>query len=93
MTGIASFVSDVNTSSPYFAVRQHAARLRIDDLGIEVSSQIVGSVLGLDALVRDTRTDHLREPVMSTASMPAARLDLLAHGGRPRLGPEDADLE
>ncbi len=91
MTGSASFVSDVKTSS--LAFREHVAAPRVDDLRVEVVLPHVEAVLRLDAFVGDSWADHLREAVDVDGVHVEARLDLAAHLLRPRLGAEDPDLE
>ena len=53
----------------------------------------VEPVLRLDALVSDARPHHLREAVDVDRVHVERLLDLGPHGVRPRLRPEDADLE
>ena len=53
----------------------------------------VQAVLRLDALVGDARPHHLRQAVDVDGVHGEGVLDLAAHGVRPRLGAEDADLQ
>ena len=52
-----------------------------------------GSVLGLDALLGDSRTDHLRQSVYVERDDPEAGLEFVSEFLGPGLGSEDADLQ
>jgi hypothetical protein len=75
------------------AVRKRVARVRVDDLRIEVVLPDEEAVLRLDALARDAGADHLREPVDVDGVDAGALLDLGPHLVRPRLGAEQPDPE
>ena len=75
------------------AVGQHLAGDRVDDLRVEVVLPDVQPVLGLDALLRDARADHLGQPVDVDRVDAEDLLHLDAHLVGPRLGAEDADLQ
>ncbi len=77
---------------PLFSVGKHAARLRIDDLGIEVVLEDVKPVLLL-ALGCHTRADDLGKPVDVDGEQVELFLDLLAHGFAPGLRAEEAGLD
>ena len=81
--GIASLVSEVSTSSPGSPSGSTAPVTGIDDLGIKMVLPDVQPVLGLHALSRDPRAEHLRQSVHVDRVHPECRFDLLAH----RIGP------
>ncbi|NWG72776.1 MAG: AMP-binding protein, partial [Parvularculaceae bacterium] len=70
----------------FLAVGQHAARLGIDDLGIEMILPQVQAVLGLHALVGDAGADHLGQAVDVDGVHVEGLLDLGAHYGAEKLG-------
>ena len=65
----------------------------MNDLGIEVVFPDGKPVLGLDALLRHARADHLGEAIDIDGVDVELLLDRLAHRRRPRLGAEDSDRE
>ena len=88
-----SLVSVVKTSSPRSPSGSVPARHRIDYLRVEMVFPDVQAVLGLHALVRDTRPHHLRQAVDIDSMHVEGLLDLIAHAVAPRLGAEDADFQ
>ena len=93
MIGSACLVSDGEHQLALLAVRQHAAGLGIDDLGIEVVLPDRQPVLGLDAFLRDPGAHHLRQAVDVDRVHVELGLDRLPHRRGPGLGAENADLE
>ena len=74
------------------AVRQHFARVRIDDLGVEVILPDHRAVLGLHALTGHARAHHLAQAIDVHGLDAGAALDVAAHLLGPRFGAEDAHL-
>ena len=77
----------------FFALRQQCAALRVDDLRVEVVLPDGEAVFRLDAFLRDTRADHLRETVEVDRIDGKALLDRAAHLVGPGLGTEDAQAQ
>ena len=76
------------------ALVERRTGLRIDDLDEEVVLVDVQAVARLEALGRDARTAHLRQPVEVDCAKPGQRaLDLLAQALGPGLAAEQAELE
>src|SRR4029079_16421146 len=69
----------------------HSASARIDDLRIEMVFPYYGAVLGLDALVRYTRTHHFRQAVNVDGIQPHHLFDLRTHRFGPRLRAQNSD--
>ena len=80
-------------SLAHLAVGQHLARLRIDNLGIEMVFPDMQAILGLDAFHRDAGADDFRQAVNIDGVHVEGLFDFLPHGVGPRLGAEHADLE
>src|SRR5574343_1586704 len=76
-----------------FAVGQHFAGFRIDDLGVEMVFPDHRAILGLDAFAGDARPHHFGQAVDVDGVEAQLALDLAAHALAPRLGTEDADLQ
>ena len=93
MTGIASLVSEVNTSSPCSPSGRTAPVAGIDDLGIEMVLPDRRAVLGLDAFAGDAGADHFGQAVDVEGVDVELALQLPAHRVGPRLGAEHADLQ
>jgi hypothetical protein len=72
------------------ALGQHFARVRVDDLRVEVVLEDVQAAL-LDALDADAGADDLGQAVDVVGADAALVLDPLAHRVAPGLRPEDAD--
>ena len=90
MTGSASLVSVVKTSSPRSPYGSGIAGGRIDDLRQEVILEDVQAALVL-ALDRHARADDLAQAIDVERHEPQLGLDLLAHPLGPGLGAEEAD--
>ena len=75
------------------AIRQHFARFRIDDLGVEMIFPDDGSVLAFDAFRRHARPHYFGQAIDVDGVDAGARFDFRTHGVRPRLGAEDAHLQ
>src|SRR5574343_394283 len=76
-----------------FAVGQHFAGFRVDDLGVEMVFPDHRAVLALDALAGNARAHHFGQAVDVDGVDAELALDLGAHALPPRLGAEDADLQ
>ena len=76
-----------------FPVRQHFARLRVDDLGQEVILPDDRAVFRLDTFVGDTRPHDLGQPVDIDGVHVERLFHLAPHRIGPGFGPEDADFE
>ena len=90
MTGCASLVRVVNTSSPSAPSGSTSPLIGIDDLGIEMVFPDMRTVLGLDAFARHAWSDHFGQAVDVDRIDAQARLDLLAHFVGPGFGTEQA---
>ena len=75
------------------SVGARAARVRVDDLGIEVILPDVRAVLGFEAFAGDARADHFGESVDVDGIDREAVLDLAPHRLGPGLGAVNADGE
>ena len=78
------------TSSPGSPIGSRCESLRIDDLEQEMILPAVQAVLPRVAFTGDARPENLREAVNVDRLDAEARLEVVAHGFAPGLGPEGA---